>query len=145
LYAARNFAGVLFHRRLRPSCWIYTVNAAFADTRQLPVEDFHPISWQEVNASMNSEQKNPNATTEHEKKNEGGREYGHDNQPTQAQQASKNQGLAGNQSQSGQHQGSNQQQSGSGKQQGTGSQSNKPPGNATQEQKKEPQGERKSA
>ncbi|MFZ3214772.1 MAG: hypothetical protein WA192_01820, partial [Candidatus Acidiferrales bacterium] len=113
--------------------------------RQLPVEDLHPISWQEVNASMNSEQKNPNATTEQETKNEGGREFGHVNQPTQSQQASKNQGLAGNQPQSGQHQGSNQQQSGSGKEQGTGSQSNKPPGNATQEQKKEPQGERKSA
>ncbi|MFT4112958.1 hypothetical protein [Silvibacterium sp.] len=34
------------------------------------------------------------AQQEHERKNEGGREFGHVHQPTQAQQASLNQGLA---------------------------------------------------
>ncbi|MGC2163263.1 MAG: hypothetical protein WA634_15245 [Silvibacterium sp.] len=97
---------------------------------------------------MNSEPKNPNATSEHEKKNEGGREFGHVHEPTQAQQASKNQGQAGNQPQSGQQQKTGTQQSGAGSHQGTGSQQGKPPGNMTKEQPKERQGEkgeRKSA
>jgi hypothetical protein len=37
---------------------------------------------------------NANTTSEHERRNEGGREFGHVHQPTQAQQASKNRGLA---------------------------------------------------
>lgn len=36
----------------------------------------------------------PDPASEHERRNEGGREFGHVHQPTQAQQASKNQGLA---------------------------------------------------
>lgn len=94
---------------------------------------------------MNSERKNPSGTSEHERKNEGGREFGHVHEPTQAQQASKNQGMAGNQPQSGKQQGSVQQQSGAGSHQGTGSQPGKPPGNTNQEQRKTHQEEKKSA
>jgi hypothetical protein len=36
----------------------------------------------------------PNTMSDHERRNEGGREFGHVHQPTQAQQASRNQGLA---------------------------------------------------
>jgi hypothetical protein len=36
----------------------------------------------------------PNAMSDHEHRNEGGREFGHIHQPTQAQQASSNEGLA---------------------------------------------------
>jgi hypothetical protein len=101
------------------------------------------MMWQEVNASMSSEHKNPNAS-EHEQKSEGGREFGRVHEPSQAQQASKNQGQTGNQPQSASH-----QQGGAGSHQGTGSQQGKPPGNMTQEQpkdqQKERQGERKSA
>ncbi len=100
---------------------------------------------------MNSERKNPSGTSEHERKNEGGREFGHVHDPTQAQQASKNQGVAGNQPQSGQHQGTGSQQSGAGRHQGTGSQQGggsqqgKPPGNVEQEQRKTHQRDKKSA
>ena len=88
---------------------------------------------------MNNEQKNPNPKSEHEKKNEGGREFGHVHDPTQAQQASKNQGHAGNQPQ----QGARPQQSGAGSTQG--SQQGKPPGSTGQEQRKTRQEESKSA
>jgi hypothetical protein len=90
---------------------------------------------------MSSEQKNPSSSSEHEKKNEGGREFGHSHKPSQTQQASRNQGLADNQSgqqggsSSGSHQGSSSQQ---------GSQQGRPPG-SSQEHKKENQSERKSA
>jgi len=94
---------------------------------------------------MSNEQKNPSSMSEHEKKNEGGRESGHVHDPTQAQQASRNQGLAGNPPQSGQSQRAGSQQSGAGSHQGTGSQPGKPPGNVEQEQRKTPKGERKSA
>jgi hypothetical protein len=38
----------------------------------------------------------PNAMSDHERRNEGGREFGHVHQPTQAQQASRNEGMAEN-------------------------------------------------
>ena len=39
--------------------------------------------------------KSPNIpASEHERRNEGGREFGHVHEPSQAQQASKNQGMA---------------------------------------------------
>ena len=41
------------------------------------------------------ERNQSNPTQEHERKNEGGREFGHVHQPTQAEQASKNHGLDG--------------------------------------------------
>ena len=112
---------------------------------------------------MTSEHKNPGGMSEHEKKNEGGR--GHVHEPSQSQQASKNQGLADKretgrqQSSSGSHQSGSgseshmsSQQTGSGShsgssQQGThqgsgsqqGSQQNRPPGSTSQEQKKQEQ------
>jgi hypothetical protein len=102
---------------------------------------------------MTMEQKNPGTMSEHEKKNEGGREFGHVHEPTQAQQASRNQGLAGNQPtdgqrqpQTGQHQGTSQpQKSSSSSRQGMNPQQSKPPGNPEREQKKMHQSERKSA
>jgi len=100
---------------------------------------------------MNSENKNPSAKNEQEKKNEGGREFGHVHEPTQAQQASRNQGHAGNQPQIGQQQDERmgQQQGGAGTHQGTGSQQGKQPGKAMEERqsdpRKEQQRERKPA
>jgi hypothetical protein len=97
---------------------------------------------------MSSEQKNPAGMSEHEKKNEGGREFGRVHEPTQAQQASRNQGLADNRTDDSKRQpqqAPGQQQGGSGSRQGAGSQQGKPPGNMPQEQKKEHQGEKKSA
>ena len=102
--------------------------------------------------------KNPSEMSEHDKKNEGGRESGHLHDPNQTQQAGKNQGLADNrmgenrqqsqhapgQQQQGSHQGSSSQQ---GSHQQSGSQG-RPPGNApSQEHRKENQGgrEKKSA
>jgi hypothetical protein len=40
--------------------------------------------------------KQPDPVKEHERRNEGGRESGHIHSPTQAQQASRNEGLAEN-------------------------------------------------
>lgn len=40
--------------------------------------------------------KQPDPVKEHERRNEGGREAGHVHSPTQAQQASRNEGLAEN-------------------------------------------------
>jgi hypothetical protein len=48
----------------------------------------------ETNKSANN---NQSAMSEHERRNEGGREFGHVHEPTQAQQASRNEGLADNQ------------------------------------------------
>jgi hypothetical protein len=47
----------------------------------------------EENKSANNQQ---SAMNEHERRNEGGREFGHIHSPTQAQQASRNEGLADN-------------------------------------------------
>jgi hypothetical protein len=43
---------------------------------------------------MTNESKKPIPSSEHERKNEGGREFGHVHEPTQAQQASRNEGEA---------------------------------------------------
>jgi hypothetical protein len=45
---------------------------------------------------MTTESNKTAASSEHESKNEGGREFGHVHEPTQAQQASKNMGEADN-------------------------------------------------
>jgi hypothetical protein len=85
-----------------------------------------------------SEQKNPSGMSEHEKKNEGGREFGHVHEPSQAQQASKNQGLADSKQR---QNAPGHEQSGSGSHQRSSSQQGKPPGGTQKEQKKEHQGE----
>jgi hypothetical protein len=90
------------------------------------------------------EQKNPSGMSEHERKNEGGRESGHVHEPSQAQQASRNQGLADRtgDSRKQQQNAPGQQQSGSGSHEGSSSQQGKPPGSTQQEPRKEHQGER---
>ncbi len=48
---------------------------------------------------MTNESKKPIPSSEHERKNEGGREFGHVHEPTQAQQASRNEGQVGSEPQ----------------------------------------------
>lgn len=90
---------------------------------------------------MKSEHDNPNARTEHERKNEGGREFGHVHEPTQARMASTNQGLSQDRGTDGRHQqqtpahqsGSGTHHSSSEDNRGSGSQQDRPPGNASHE------------
>lgn len=132
-----------------------------------------PQNDRRYTACMSSEHKNPGSTSEHEKKNEGGREFGHTHEPSQTQQASRNQGLADNQNRqggtgshqsgsssgshmgsssqggSGSHTGSSSQQSSSGSHQGSSSQQSsqqgRPLGSTSQQQKKDHQSDKKSA
>lgn len=90
---------------------------------------------------MKSEHDNPNARTEHDRKNEGGREFGHVHEPTQAGMASTNQGLSQDRTTDSRHQqqtpthqsGSGTRRSSSETDRGSGSQQNRPPGNASHE------------
>ena len=99
---------------------------------------------------MSSQNKNPNVGNTQESKHEGGREFGHVHEPTQAQQASRNKGLAANQPSGNQQPKSEQpQHSGPGTDHRAESQQNKPPGNAPQGQRpgqtEDRQREKKSA
>lgn len=92
---------------------------------------------------MKSERDNPNARSEHERRNEGGREFGHVHEPTQARMASTNKGLAEDRTMDSRHQqqapahqeGSGTQHSSSEREsnRGSGSQQGRPPGNASRE------------
>lgn len=90
---------------------------------------------------MKSEHNNPNAKTEHETKNEGGREFGHVHEPNQARMASTNEGLSQDRTtDSRQQQQTPARQSGSGTQHSSSernrdsaSQQDRPPGNTSHE------------
>lgn len=91
---------------------------------------------------MKNEQNNPSARNEHEKKNEGGREFGHVHEPSQTQQAGMKQGLAQDRTQESGHEqrAPGREQSSSGSRQNSsedrrdsGSQQGRPPGNASHE------------
>lgn len=91
--------------------------------------------------------KNASGMSEHEKKNEGGRESGHVHDPSQAQQASKNKGLADKTRDAKQTQPAPGQQQGGhmDRQTESHSQLGKSPTHTSQEHGKERQPERKSA
>lgn len=86
---------------------------------------------------MKSKHDNPNPRSEHERRNEGGREYGHVHGPTQARMASTNRGLADDRSTDRRHQqqapshqsGSGTHHSSSEDRRGSGSQQGRPPVN----------------
>lgn len=90
---------------------------------------------------MKSTHNNPNPRSEHERRNEGGREFGHVHDPTQARSASMNKGLADDRStdrrhqqQAPAHQGdSGTRHNSSETNRGSGSQQGRPPGNASRE------------
>ncbi len=79
---------------------------------------------------MTSQNENPNAGNRQQSKHEGGRKFGHVHEPTQAQQASRNEGLAA----------SEQRQPGP----RPNSQRNKPPGSSEPMQKHDQERERSS-
>lgn len=92
--------------------------------------------------------KDTSGMSEHEKKNEGGRESGHVHDPSQAQQASKNQGLADRKTRDAkqtQHTPGQQQGGNTDSQTESHSQPGKSPTHTSQEHGKERQPERKSA
>lgn len=91
---------------------------------------------------MKSEQNNPSARSEHERKNEGGREFGHMHEPSQTGQAGNKQGLADDRTRDSRHEqrapgheqsSSGNRQSSSEDRRGSGSQQGRPPGNASRE------------